>query len=283
MKVFKNHNIILFISTILVLCMVSSCRSAKNAITVGGEVVEKTDKELLTDVVDKELKYKTISGKAKFELAPKDSKRSLKVNAVVKIVKDETIQLSLRAVLGLEMALVTLTPDSIYIIDRYNKKYGSDGISKYAKSNSSFNYYNLQSLLTNTVFAPGETSLNDGNYNKFSVSTNSNMYLLKAKDKSNVVYNFAVGGDAKLVSTLVYSPGKFTMQWSYANFIKDGSYIYPTEMNANMEIRNQRIDTKISYDKLEIDQDVKIADPTPNSYNYQRATISDIIKQYMRL
>jgi len=283
MKVSEKYNIILILSAILFLGLISSCGSKKNAISVGGMIVEKSQKELLNDITNKELKYKTISGKTKFELSYAKSKKNLKVTAVIKMVKDETIQISLRALFGYEVAVVTLTPDSVHIIDRYNKRYGSDDISKFASSNNTFNYYNLQALLTNTIFIPGDAKITEDRYKDFDLGTNANMYLLKTKDKSDVLYNFAVDGYEKLASTLIYSPKKFTLQWSYANFIKDGDYVYPTEMQANMDARGQRFDVKISYDKLDIDKDMEINIPKPDSNKYQKVSVSEVIKQYIGL
>lgn len=283
MRALNKLNIVSIVSIILILGLMSSCKSKKDIVSVGGVIVEKSEKELLNDINNKQLNYKTVSGKTKFELSAKGSKRDLKVTAVIKMIKDETIQISLRAKFGFEVALITLSPDSIYMIDRYNKKYGVDNINKFASSNSTFNYYNLQSLLTNAVFVPGEKEMKTNSAKKFNLSTTSDLYLLKTKDASNVLYNFAVDGNSKLASTLIYSPEKFTLQWSYKNFIEDGVYTYPTTMDANLEVKSHRLDIKISYDKLDIDQPIEISDPVPSSSKYQKIKISDFLKQYMGL
>lgn len=277
-KIYSSSLIVLVLVLIL-----SSCGSKKNAISIGGVIVEKNQKELVTDVLDKELKYKTLSGKTKFELSYAKSKKSMKVTSVIKMIKDETIQISFRALFGYEVAVLTLTPDSIHIIDRYNKRYGSDNISKFASSDNSFNYYNLQALLTNSIFLPGKITVSETNYKDFDFGVNSNMYLLKVKDKSNVLYNFAVDGSDKLASTLIFSPKKFTLQWSYLDFIQDGEYIYPTQMQANLEAKDQRFDIKISYDKLEINKDLVITKPNPDSNKYQKVSVTEVIKQYIGL
>jgi len=276
----KKYGALLFIFPLVLL--LNSCGSKKNTVSIGGRVVEKTQKELIDDILGSEIKFNTISAKTKFEFTNVNSQKSQKVTAVLKMKRDEAIQISFRALFGYEVAIITLTTDSIHIFDRYNKRYGSEDISKFASSNNTFNYHNLQALLTNSIFLPGESSVNEANYKKFDVGTSSNMYLLKAKDKSDILYNFAVDGNAKLASTLIFSPKKFTVQWSYLEFIQDGNYLYPTEMQANIETTNQRIDLNISYDKLEINADLEINMPKPNS-KFKKIPVSEVIKQYIGL
>lgn len=269
-----------YIAVVLFIVLgMSACGPKKNSITVDGVIVEKTLPQLVADVQAKGLDFTTINGKAKFELTHVSSGKSLKVSAVVKIKKDEIIQISFRALFGYEVAVVSLTPDAFYLVDRYNKQYAVEDISEFAKSNSTFNYYNLQSMLTDGLFLPGEEEILPAHYNKFDLSVASNMYLLKVKDDSKTLYNFAVDGNDRIASVLIYNPDKFTLQWSYKDFIESDGFIYPTTMLANLDAKGNRLDIKIGYDKLDINKELEVNIPEPDPQKYKKVTATDIIKQ----
>lgn len=276
-----SNKYILFSVTLILVVFFSGCRSKKNTITIDGIKIEKSQKELLSDIVDKELQFNTVSGKTKFEVTHVNSGKSIKLSSVIKIKRDEIIQISLRAYLGLEVAVVTVTPDSLYIVDRYNKQFGASDIHQFASSNSTFNYYNLQAMLTNRLFLPGESAVSENLYNKYDLSVASNMYLLKTKDQSKNLYNFAIDGNDRIASTLIYSPDKYTLQWSYKDFIKDEGYVYPTTMLGKVEAKNNRLDVKIAYDKLDINKDLSVEIPSPDPKKYKRGSAISIIKQYL--
>lgn len=280
MKIFKSYNhFIVFALLLSLFTLANGCKS-KKTVTTGGTLVEKNKKQLVNDVLKKQVDYRTVSGKANFELIPLDSKKSQKVNAVIKVVKGKAIQISLRIpLLGGEAARITATPDSLILIDRLKKRYVIEGISKFGKSNTSFNYYGLEALLTNSLFLPGEESVSDANLKKYERDINGDVYLLKAKDQSSALYNFAIDASDRIVSTLIFSTkNDYTIQWSYKDFIKDGRNIYPTLMLGNVDLKGNRFDVKISYDKLDINKELDIDMSVPTSDRYSKVSLKDIFK-----
>ncbi|MFR9165432.1 MAG: DUF4292 domain-containing protein [Dysgonomonas sp.] len=279
----RRKSLYIIASVCLALLFLNSCHSKKSIVTADGKLIEKSQNELISDVLDQDLKYRTITAKTSLELLPINSKKGTKVTANIKTIKDSVIQISVRLLFGIEGARITLTPDSVYFIDRYHKQYAIESISK-AKSSTkgvSFNFYNLQALLTNGLFLPGEKDIDKSNHNRFDLGTASNMYLLRTKDKSNNLYNFAIDASDRVASTLILSSKRdFTLQWSYNDFIKDGGYLYPTKMEAKVNMRNARFDVNIAYDKLDFNKDVNI-DYTI-SEKYQRVSVLDIVKSYLK-
>ncbi len=275
LRLYNNAVIILFVLTITLL---SGCRS-KKSISTKGSLVEKNKKELISDVLASQVNYSTITGKANFELIPIDSKKTQKLTAVIKVMKGKAIQLSFRIpILGGEAVRVTVTPDTLLIIDRLKKRYIAENITSFGKSDSNFNYYSLEALLTNSLFLPGEEKVSDDKFKKFDMDVSTDVYLLKAKDKSNTLYNFAVDASDRIISTLVFSTkNDFTVQWSYKDFIKDSGYIYPTMMLGNINVKGKRFDVKVSYDKLDINSAIDIDMSGPSS-KYTKISLPDIFK-----
>lgn len=118
-SLYNNTIVLLFILTVI---LFSGCRSQKPILTKGS-LIEKSKKDLISDVLANQVNYSTITGKANFELIPIDSKKTQKLTTVIKVMKGEAIQLSFRIpILGGEAVRVTVTPDTLLIIDRLNKR-----------------------------------------------------------------------------------------------------------------------------------------------------------------
>lgn len=262
---------IIFASAILTF---SSCRSTK---TIGsaGELTSKDKTELVSDVLNNNIDYKTISGKINLEF--KSGKKSQKVGAQVKMIKDEVIQISVRPsflIFGAEVFRITITPESIVIIDRLNKKYTSEDI-KSIQEKVHFNFYNMQALLTNSIFVPEQKTVSNKDTEKFSVSKTKDVYMLGLVN-NKTTYNFAVDAADRVVSTLIFDQNKNTIQWTYDKFTQSGSYIYPTQMLAQVEVKDKRIDIGLELPSLDFNQEVNIDQSISNSY--QKVPLAEILK-----
>lgn len=280
MKTFKIKKIIAFIFVFSVLIFISGCKSKKTVVT-GGELEEKSHAKVVNDALVAELQYKTITTKGNVEF--KIGSSSQKAPAVFKIIKDSLLQMSVRIpILGGEAIRVTFTPDSIFVLDRIKKQYLAEGIKdSKLMANFDFNFYNLQALLTNQLFVPGKQYVADTDYNTFKITSSNDVYMLQTKDKGNLLYNFAMDASNRIVSTLIYNEAKsVTLQWSYTDFIKDNNVIYPTNMNAQVDIAKKRVDINISYNKLDIDKQFDVDNSI--SPRYTKVDFAEFIGTYIK-
>ena len=95
------------------------------------------------------------SAKASLDYNDTELPLSFLMNVNVKIEKDKRIWLSASVMLLGEMARVMFTPDSIRILDKYNKKYISKDYSYLKKFASvDFNYSFVQNLIWGNVILP---------------------------------------------------------------------------------------------------------------------------------
>lgn len=279
-KYFKFRNSFLFLFVLFLLIFVAGCKS-KKTISSTRTLEKKSHNEVITDILGAELKYKTISTKGSIELKMGDSGK--KATTVFKIIKDNAIQASVRPILGVEAMVITFTPDSIIILDRFNKKFVAENFKESAlMANFDFNFYNLQALLTNKLFLPGQQDVTEKDYQKFSISATSDVYMLKTKDKGGLSYNFAVDASNRIASTLIYSETKnITLQWSYTDFISGNNTVYPTTMDAKADIAKKTLNVGINYSKLEIDGDVQIDKSIPKKY--KQVEFLDLIGAYIKV
>lgn len=146
-----------------------SCETTKNIF--GGKIRSITVEELDTRVAEKNITYKSFSGKANIAITGPNINQS--VNAQIDILKDSVIGISLR-VLGIEGARVMITPDSIKILDRLNQQYIPRSFSFLENTFSlPVSYSDLENLIIgNPVFYTGAT---------LSLGTSDDKYVLFAQ------------------------------------------------------------------------------------------------------
>ena len=280
MKLHGLNRITIFLLIISALFLASSCKSKKTIVS-GGTLEEKSHNRIIEDAISSEVKFRTLTTKGSVEF--KAGTSSQKVPAVIKMIKDSVLQVSIRIpILGGEAMRLTITPDSIFMVDRMKKQYIAERFKdSKAIANFDFNFYNLQALFTNKLFIPGNREVTEKDFPKYDISSVNDVYMLKTKGKGDLLYNFAVDATNHVASTLIYNEKKkITMQWSYNDFIKDNNLVYPTTMQAKVDIEKRRIDINITYDKLEIDKDFSIDNSI--SSKYTKVDFSDLIGTYIK-
>lgn len=237
----------------------------------------KANTEILSDVQKNQLKFNTLSAKTSFELQRAGSKSSLSTSAQLRIIKGKGILISLRPFLGIEVAKMVVSNDSVLIVDRMNKQYLYESIADLKKSKSiDFNYNNLEALLTNRLFYPGKKDVSEADYPKFRIQKSQGSYLVSTKDASDILYNFAIDGNDHIISTLIYGEKRnYTLQCSYDKFIVDQNNSYPTNIRFKIGINEKRMDVVLSYSKLDIDKDIDIDYSIPGSY--RKVTLDEVL------
>jgi len=85
---------------------------------------------ILRKLETQQVKAKWLDGKAKIDFH--SNSLSIQGTALIKMQKDSAVWISLRK-LGFEVARALITPDSVYILDRFNDDYASYGLEYLAK------------------------------------------------------------------------------------------------------------------------------------------------------
>lgn len=101
-----------------VLLTIAGCKASK---TITGAPTRITPKELKAKLAEQTFTYETLQAKLSISYEAPDDKKSFKGDLRVK--RDSAIWLSIRPLLGLEVARVLITRDTVHIIDRLNNEY----------------------------------------------------------------------------------------------------------------------------------------------------------------
>lgn len=260
----------------VVVC-VSSCKMTEKVV-MRREVPHLTEAKLLKNIEQHELEYESLYAKKLEVCLERDGKKD-HLRAVLKIKRDSFIWMSLTAPLGIEIARVLLTPDSIKFIDSYNKKYFfTDYRYFYDKFDIRIGFDCFQKLLTNVYFNLEGCGRNDGKENKFKFETGDNDYVLlnvhrKAlnrklrkffkKRKKNKDYTLIL---QKIhIDPVLFRPSEISLEdleddmgmtTEYGDFKEFGGKIFPERIDFKVSLEDMKIKLGLRFQRLEFDVNV---------------------------
>ncbi len=133
-----------FSGLLLLLALLSACRTLKiSPKKIKTQKVSFLNKKIEENRID----CKTFGGKAKVQLvSPDQSSKSF--NATLRIKKDSLIWISIAPALGIEVSRLSITPDSLMVLDRLKKKYLRSSFKALSQKFSiPMDFYTLQELI----------------------------------------------------------------------------------------------------------------------------------------
>jgi len=268
-------NILLLIFSLIMILSLQSCFISKLKKKKKYVQEEKTEfNETLKSIKLNELKFKTFySGfTGKFE----NSGKEFPLKGILKIKKDTFILISIRPVMGIEIAKVLLTQDSIKIIDKIKKEYI---VSDYNFINKKFGYdldfKIIQSILTNKYFEyPKKENISDYiftslkykkdtvNYLSFSKITDiyrkkANNNLIFAQNKFNLVHNNFNTLDNTTVLNI-----------SYSDFNKIKNQNFPKKLEIKLSENGIKNNIFISYKNIRLNNELNFKISIPDDYKF---------------
>lgn len=269
--------IIITILSVELLTVLSGCGSTKKVI--GGVIAPKdssytasskdpliTKKSALADSLSSALTknyidFNTFSGKLKIESSDNKGKNP-DITAIVKIVKDSAIWLSLTAtILNIEVYRVYITPDSVILLDKRAKEVQYRSLD-YLQTITQipFNFSTIQNLLIgNPIFFDvdkAEYSENPNNFTGFHVGNEFKHLLIIDKQNKAVTYSKLDDTDAKRQRTASISYEGYS-NVDGINFANDRQ-IFIAEKN--------KIDLNLKFLRVEFNKQLDINFSVPKGY-----------------
>lgn len=275
----------------------ASCGSHKSNQQLPEPQVDSLYASLLkADSLTKSGLSETISSKMKFSVAVGDQQLSLTGN--LRIKRDDLIRLQLMAFGFVEAARIEFTKDYVLIIDRINKQYlmAPYYYIEFLRK-SEINYYTLQALFYNELFAPGEQNMySDEVKAKFKteeLGDGESVITYENGDgntiKSRMFYSWLVNsqsGRVKMANILYRDDenGNYSLNWDYRGYKPMGSKIFPSDMVMTLTLPKKEIllGLKLNYITTEgdwYDQEKR----TRVSDKYREVEFDEILNRFMAL
>ncbi|MDR1103314.1 MAG: DUF4292 domain-containing protein [Tannerella sp.] len=262
--------------------LAAGCRASKLPPAADTEKAGRAETEemFFHSLREQSFRYGTLSARMQVELTMPAGK-TFSSRASLKIRKNEWLQLSLQPLLGIEAFRIDLSPDSIRIVDRLNKRYLAESFSRLKDSfRVEFNFYNLQALFTNQLFLPGETELPENAFTRFRRQPAPDGYTLQTRGASRWQYSFTAGRDRKLyASRMIDTASEHTLYWDYADFRSVGTQLFPMKIQAGWsDGEESKGALSVNYSHIDTDVPVEIKPVIPSGY--ERVSLSQIRKMF---
>ena len=267
----------LFALCVLIISMLSGCRSSREITASGETLTLKTEKDFYAAFQEQSFRYQTFSARVQIEITL-PSGRKTGSRAQLKILRNDRLQISVQPLLGIEAFRAELTPDSMKVVNRLNGQFLAESFNEIKGSMEiDFNFYNLQALFTNQLFLPGEASLSENQFNRFRWEQTRTGYLLRTEDRAGLQYAFSADRNEKLSATEIRDTfSNFTLHCNYDNFRSVDRQLFPMNINFRLLTENNAQSAlSLGFSRVEVDAPFEMNFPIPP--NYRRVTLQEVL------
>lgn len=263
---------------LLVSVLMFSCRTAKQVVTEK-DIPLMTEHKLLKQIESNRLNDSTLFAK-RIEVSFTDGENSDNFKASLKISRDSFMQISLTAPLGIEVARILLTQDSIKFVDVYHKKYFLADYDYFnQRYDVSLTYDFLQNIFTNTF--SDFTLLDESNLRtkRYKLDRTEMGYKLWTVDKKNAGKKlkkfYKQSGSERdeiiLLQEILFDPTYFRplsmslkdlnegvgISVRYENFVRFGEELFPEKMRFTLFSKKSNMDLNLKFQRMEFNVPVE--------------------------
>ncbi|MDR3262631.1 MAG: DUF4292 domain-containing protein [Tannerella sp.] len=257
--------------------LLAGCRTS-NVPATGDANLLKAEEYFFQTLQQQAFQYQTFVARVQLEFVTSEKNFSSRAN--LKIRKNSRIQLSIQPLLGIEVFRIELSPDSVMVIDRMNKRYLSEAFSQIKGEDLQidFNFYNLQALFTNQLFLPGEAELPENAFKRFLWKQTEAGYSLQTEDHTKLKYVFMADRQEQLyASKITDASAHHALHWNYTDFRPVGAQLFPMKINAGWFVGEEsKGSLSLNYSHIDINVPVEINLLIPSGY--ERIDFSQLLK-----
>lgn len=249
--------------------IISSCSSSKKI--TGSKIKEMSANRLMREITANSFDFESLQAKVGIKVETEDNAFNLK--GQLKMKKDSILWASITLPLGLEVARIKVTTDSIFFINKSNKSY-------LAEQTKSFNYLQninadintIQSVFTGNIFLINKKS--DNNVfikdNKYNLLSKENITFINNKYKKNFTINKNIIIDPTLFRITKYEiinneDSDYGLTIDYSNFIEIKGKYLPSIIKINISTEEKMYIT-ITYSNISTNNNTQYNFSIPKKY-----------------
>lgn len=258
----RSNTLIRWAGCCFLLAMLFSCGPKKRVASSGGSEVKVSGAAktaVVGHVAKQQLYYATFSGRAKSSLTI-NGKDHYDVTANIRIAHGEAIWISMTALMGIEVARVLVTPDSIKVINRLQSEYVRKPFVYLRNyTGSGLDFSSLERLLVGDV--PEEAMADD-----LAVWKGADGYLLQ-NQVDDLQYAVRVGVDYQNNYTSITAPARGQqLEAFYADHQVIAGKPFPSRMEFLITAARLTLASEIRYSKVVYDEKVEMPFVVPSRY-----------------
>jgi phosphotransferase system IIB component len=259
--------LLLFVAIITIF---PSCRTQKKAAKT--PLKEYGADFLFKKMAENQFHFETLSMKASIAVSSNASKNSdVELTGNIRIIRDSVIWASVSIGLGIEVARMYITQDSVFFLNRIGNEYAAESFGFFNKQfQVDLDFNILQSLLTGNDFDYYESF-------KFKTSYDDGRYKLTALERQKQKKYIRSNSDARrvLIQDTWLNPENFKieainiksvenqtrkLQVDYSNFTKIGEQLFPQraafEMFMQESGKNIKSNINVGFSKIELNKEI---------------------------
>lgn len=219
-----------------------------------------------------------IRGKMNINL--KAGSSPLSASGTIKMKRNEIIQLSVTALGLVELGRMELTPDYLFIQDRYHKKYIKarwNEISSLQSTGVDFNTF--QALFWNELFVPGEDAVPSSEDFKES-DGGKRAHLQPTNQQKNSLTDFYTNEDRDLVyqTTMQSTDHKVRFDGQCKSWTKLDGKPFPTNLRLIITANNKSYSAELDFTRLQVDESMGDLSTSVSEGRYTRVTLEEVLQ-----
>jgi hypothetical protein len=250
------------------LLLVFSCKTGKETTTIA--LSSLANEERIRYMLQSEMPYSDLSSSLKLTLRKGSAGKETPIDAQLRIVRGEAIQISLRIpILGSEAFRILLSPDEVRIIDRLNKQYIAAPTSLVlAQTSVDFDYYSLEALLTNRLFIAGKKEIRPDDYSDFRVREDSFRAYLSCSDRQAIRYDFESDYTHRIqAARMQQENGSSYLQCLYTDWgLASNNRTFPMTMDLQFHTPSEVFRLNFSCKSVAVDTGATVDYSIPSKY-----------------
>lgn len=265
---------------VAILSMLAGCKGGKE-LTVSGPVPPAARSHFET-LLASYSPWTTFSSKGSAALSL-GGKGSLSTTTQVRMVRDESLQISVRVFLGIEIARLYMTRDSLFVIDKMQRRYVAGSLAALGEQlGQTLSLVTMQEAMLGRIFRLNSASA-EWRIEDFEVveSGSSRWSLLPRQQDARFGYRFDLNGTKLLSTRLSSADGSKSVVCHYGDFVKQGgSDNFPTTMQLALMGLSVPLSLNLRYDASSVAWNGKVNVEKPDLSRYMRVTVTQLLKEF---
>lgn len=246
-----------------VVVIATGCKARKQLVTAPvattpPAVLYNSKANTISAIKSKQLVFNTFSGKASAALNIDNNNNNVTMN--IRINHGKQIWVSITALLGIEVARASITPDSIKIINKLQGVYIKKPFSYvHAYAGKQVNYTTVESLLTGNAIP--ELLSTDADLQNV-----DNTVSLSGK-LQELLYKMMFNPDMKLAQLdLSDSAQQQSLQVKNSDFVLADGRTLPSKIAIGSSLKGKQISVNLQFSKIELDRTLEYPFNIPETY-----------------
>lgn len=266
-----SKNILNIATTIVIaLTMLCACKTSKP----GSGSINGENASSFNTTIESYRSWNTLRCNGKIKL---EGNRSASSSIQMKMIRDKSMTISVRPILGIELFKVQISGDTLYLIDRTSSRYVKESISSYLNG-FEVSIEAVQNLFIGRPFIVSEGSMTRHSNVRIEAIGNGKLQISPEEQFGNIVYSFITDAANRIERLKVEGVGSMDISANYSGFSTTDFGVFPNEVNINLSSGNTHQSLRIEYNAGSIRWNDDFTDAIEIPKGYSRTSIKSYIK-----